>query len=114
MRRIFLVVVTIPLAIVLIALSVANREPVLMTLDPFNPGNPALSISIPLYVAVIAAMIVGAIIGGAFTWLKQGKYRSRARTERNRADEIRREADQLRTERETLVKEASLAALPKA
>lgn len=41
-NRLLLIVIFIPLAVVLIALAVANRESVAFTLDPFNPGNPAL------------------------------------------------------------------------
>jgi hypothetical protein len=48
MRRLVLFIFTIPLAIILVALSVANRAPVVATIDPFNPGNPALSFSLPL------------------------------------------------------------------
>jgi hypothetical protein len=37
-NRFALVLVFVPLAIVLIALAVANRAPVAFTVDPFNPG----------------------------------------------------------------------------
>ena len=44
-NRFVLIVVFVPLAIILIALAVANRELVAFTLDPFNPGNPALTLN---------------------------------------------------------------------
>ena len=44
-NRFLLIVIFVPLAIVLIALAVANRAPVAFTLDPFNPGNPALTLN---------------------------------------------------------------------
>lgn len=99
MRKLVLVVFTIPLAIILIALSVANRAPVLATLDPFNPGNPALSFSLPLFAIVLVAMMVGVVLGSLLTWVKQGKHRSRAKTEASRADAIKREADAIKQER---------------
>ncbi|RUV10651.1 DUF1049 domain-containing protein, partial [Mesorhizobium sp. M5C.F.Ca.IN.020.32.2.1] len=37
-NRLMLIVVFVPLAVILIALAVANRDPVAFTLDPFNPG----------------------------------------------------------------------------
>ena len=43
-NRFVLIVIFVPLAIILIALAVANRELVAFTLDPFNPGNPALTL----------------------------------------------------------------------
>ncbi|RWE35114.1 MAG: DUF1049 domain-containing protein, partial [Mesorhizobium sp.] len=45
LNRFMLIVVFVPLAIILIALAVANRELVAFTLDPFNPGNPKLTLT---------------------------------------------------------------------
>ena len=59
LNRILLIVVLLPLAVVLIALAVANRATVPFTLDPFNPGNPALTMSLPLFVLVFASLAVG-------------------------------------------------------
>lgn len=78
-NRIVIVVLLIPLAVVLIALAVANRTSTAFTLDPFNPGNPALTFSIPLFVLLIAALVAGAILGSLTTWFKQGRYRKMAR-----------------------------------
>jgi hypothetical protein len=57
-NRILTIVVFVPLAIVLIALAVANRELVAFTLDPFNPGNPALTVQLPLFVLLFFALII--------------------------------------------------------
>lgn len=79
MHRIFTVIVVVPIAIVLIAISVANRAPTIFTLDPFNPGNPALSIQVPLFVLLLLTLALGLIAGSALTWFKQHKYRKAAR-----------------------------------
>ncbi|MGY6707528.1 MAG: DUF1049 domain-containing protein [Rhizobiaceae bacterium] len=79
MHRIFTVIVVVPVAIILIALSVANRAPTIFTLDPFNPGNPALSIQVPLFVLLLLTLALGLIAGSAVTWFKQRKYRKAAR-----------------------------------
>lgn len=79
MQRIFTVLVVVPIAIVLIAVSVANRAPTIFTLDPFNPGNPALSVQVPLFVLLLLALALGLILGSALTWFKQHKYRKAAR-----------------------------------
>jgi uncharacterized integral membrane protein len=107
MRRIVFFLFTLPLAIILIALSVANRSAVVATLDPFNPGNPALSAEVPLFVLVLGALLIGAIIGALLTWLSQGRYRAKARTETSRAEAIRKEAEALKQERASLLKEAN-------
>jgi Mn2+/Fe2+ NRAMP family transporter len=109
MRKIIQVLVLIPLAIMLVALSVANRGMVAVTVDPFNPGNPALTASAPLYAVILLALMLGAVIGSALTWLKQGRHRARARSEASRADLVAKEAASLKAEREALLKEANTA-----
>jgi len=78
-NRFVLVVVLVPLAVILIALAVANRGPVAFTLDPFNPGNPGLTLQLPLFFLLFAALVVGMIIGSLATWFKQGRYRKLAK-----------------------------------
>jgi uncharacterized integral membrane protein len=78
-NRLVLVVVLVPLAVILIALAVANRTPVAFTLDPFNPGNPGLTLQLPLFFLLFAALVVGMIIGSLGTWFKQGRYRKLAK-----------------------------------
>ncbi|MBL8580955.1 MAG: DUF1049 domain-containing protein [Rhizobiaceae bacterium] len=78
-NRIVIIVILIPLAIVLITLAVANRAPVAFTLDPFNPGNPALTVQLPLFVLLFLALALGLIVGSVATWIRQGRYRKAAR-----------------------------------
>ena len=77
--RFVLIAVLVPLAIILIALAVANRAPVAFTLDPFNPGNPALSVNLPLFVLLFAALVCGLLIGAFATWVRQARYRRLAK-----------------------------------
>ncbi len=79
LNRFLTIAVFIPLAIVLIALAVANRAPVDFTLDPFNPGNPGLTVTMPLFVYLFAALVLGLVIGSMATWFRQGRYRKQAR-----------------------------------
>ena len=85
-NRVLLIVVFVPLAIILIALAVANRELVAFTLDPFNPGNPALTLNLPLFVFLFLALVIGMLVGSAVTWLKQGRHRKLAKL---RGEEVR-------------------------
>ena len=78
-NRILLVVVLIPLAVVLIALAVANRGPAAFTVDPFNPGNPGLTFTLPLFMLLFVALALGLVLGSTVTWFKQGRYRKVAR-----------------------------------
>jgi uncharacterized integral membrane protein len=86
MNRILVFLVFLPLAVVLIALAVANRTPAQFTIDPFNPGNPALTVQLPLFVFLFGALVLGLVIGSAATWIRQGHYR---RLARQRGAEVR-------------------------
>lgn len=79
LNRFVTVAILIPLAIILVALAVANRAPVAFTLDPFNPGNPGLTVNLPLFVYLFAALVLGVLIGSVATWVRQGRYRKLAR-----------------------------------
>lgn len=91
-NRIVLVLVLVPLAVILIALAVANRGTVAFTLDPFNPGNPGLTAQLPLFVLLFAAAAVGLVVGSAATWWKQGRYRKLARRRDREVQELREAA----------------------
>lgn len=79
LSRLVTILILVPLAIVLVALAVANRAPVAFTIDPFNPGNPGLTLSLPLFVLLFAALALGLVVGSLATWLRQGRYRRAAR-----------------------------------
>ncbi|EKF20067.1 LapA family protein [Nitratireductor pacificus] len=88
-NRILLVVVLVPLAVIIIALAVANRGAAPFTLDPFNPGNPLLTIEWPLFIYLFAALGLGIVIGSMATWLRQGRYRRIARERKKEVDKLR-------------------------
>jgi len=88
-NRFVLIVVFVPLAVILIALAVANRELVAFTVDPFNPGNPALTLTLPLFIFLFLALAVGMVIGSIATWIRQGRYRKLARQRGVEAESLR-------------------------
>ncbi len=87
LRRLVSIFVFVPVAIVLIALAVANRATVLFTIDPFNPGSALLSWQLPLFVLLFVALITGLVLGSLATWFAQGKYRRSSRE--NKAEAAR-------------------------
>jgi uncharacterized integral membrane protein len=91
-NRFIIIVILVPVAIALIALAVANRAPVSFTLDPFNPGNPALTVTQPLFALLFAALVLGLLIGGIATWLNQGRYRKLARQRSHEIESLRKSA----------------------
>lgn len=68
-----------PIAIVLVLFAIANRQWVPVSIDPFSRADPALTLEAPLYVLMFGAMMVGVLLGGLATWLKQRRYRKVAR-----------------------------------
>jgi Lipopolysaccharide assembly protein A domain len=99
-RKLILVLVVLPLAVVLIALAVVNRKPALLVLDPLGGTEPGLSLEAPLFLFLLGAFAVGLVVGGVATWLGQGKWRRLAREETRQARDWRRQADRLEKELE--------------
>ena len=54
-------------AFVVVALSVANRRPVTLSLDPFRPDQPAWSVSVPLFALVLGWAVWGDV-PNALAW----------------------------------------------
>jgi len=95
LRKLFWFVVILPPAVVLIALAVSNRHMVRLVLDPLSPADQALAIETPLFLLLFAALLLGLLLGGFATWLGQGKWRKRARTEKREAAQWQKEANRL-------------------
>lgn len=111
MKRLVYLVFVVPLAVLLIVLSVANRQSVRLALNPFQPDDGMLSLSAPFFVFLFLAVALGIVIGSTATWLAQGKYRKRARSEARSAVKWQAEADRNKNVGERSVGE-SLARLP--
>lgn len=105
-KRIVNVLVLIPVGIVLIVLSVANRQSVTLALNPFRPEDSVLSVTAPFFVYLFLATIFGLVLGALITWFAQGKYRKRARTEANEAVKWHTEAEKHRTRAEAIASQA--------
>jgi uncharacterized integral membrane protein len=95
-RKVVAAVILIPLAIVIIAFAVANRQIVTVSLDPFSSEHPASSLTLPLFALIIVLLIVGVVIGGVAAWLRQAKWRRVARRLEREAEELRGEVASLK------------------
>ena len=102
MKRIVYFLLLLPLGVVLIVLSVANRQPVTLRLDPFNDVDPALSVSLPFFGFLFAALLVGMIVGAVATWFGQGRHRKAAKRERAEARRWQGEAEAARSRADEL------------
>jgi uncharacterized integral membrane protein len=96
LRKIVAAVILIPLAIVIIAFAVANRQIVTVSLDPFSSEHPASSLTLPLFALILVLLIAGVVIGGVAAWLRQAKWRRVARRLEREVEELRSEVASLR------------------
>jgi uncharacterized integral membrane protein len=96
LHKLVTALILVPLAIVVIAFAVANRQTVLVSFDPFDQANPAFARSLPLYALVLALVIGGVVLGGVAAWLRQGKWRRAARLAQGEARALRAELDRLK------------------
>ncbi len=95
-RKIVAVIVLVPLAMIIVAFAVANRQDVTISLDPFNPGQPAYSKTMWLFVPIFTVLILGVAIGGLVSWLRHGKWRRMARRYEREVIALRGEIASLR------------------
>ena len=95
MKKLFNFLFLLPLAILLILFSVANREAVQVSFDPTNAANPALGFEIPLFVIVFVCFLIGMLVGGFMVWISQGKHRRVAREKAHEANRLKRQKDEV-------------------
>ncbi len=97
MIRFLKIVIVAPIAILVLVFAFANRQFVAISFDPFVTGDiPAFAIEAPLFVVLIAAVMIGVVLGGAAVWLAQAKHRHGERVNRAEAAKWRAEAETAR------------------
>jgi uncharacterized integral membrane protein len=96
LRKIAAALVLVPLAIVIIAFAVANRQLVTLSLDPFSADRPAAAVTLPLFALIIVLLILGVVVGGVAAWLRQSQWRRKARRLERELTELRAEVSSLR------------------
>ena len=53
-----------PAALLAIWIAVANRQTVVFSLDPFSRSAPSVTLEMPLYLLLFAAVLGGVLLGG--------------------------------------------------
>ena len=102
LRRIVWLLIALPAGLLLVTLAVANRHEVRLVLDPFRPEAPVVSIVLPFYAYLLAALVVGVLLGGVAMWMSQSRWRRSARVQGKAAARWHAEADRLTRERDAL------------
>ena len=101
-RKIVTVCVLVPLAVLIVVFAVANRQMVVVSLDPFGSLDPAYAVRMPLFILIFVLLIFGVLTGGIAAWLRQSKWRRHAR-------QLDRDVRALRAENDALRRQAAAA-----
>ena len=86
------------LAVVLIAVALANRSMVTLRVLPEEMSGLlgfGWSVSMPLFLVIFASIVAGGAIGFAWEWLREHKHRAEARHERRERERLEREMSKL-------------------
>ena len=73
--------------------AVANREIITVSFDPFDSAQPAFAVRMPLFILIFVLVGLGVLIGGVAAWLRQHKWRVRARRAEAEARDLRARLD---------------------
>lgn len=113
MRALLKFLVFAPITLLILAVSLANRQTVTISLDPTSGGDGALpQFPAPLYIVILSSVMVGVILGGFSTWIRQGRHRSAARAARSETLDLRSENATLRGQIADLKSTSQNSSLP--
>lgn len=105
MKSILRVIIFVPLALIILFFSMANRGSVRIGLDPFATSDGSgPSFEAPIFLVVLASMAIGVLAGGISSWLGHLSVRRAAKVARAEARKTRVEIEKLRQQ--------ALASLP--
>jgi hypothetical protein len=97
-RRIINWVVGLPIAVIVIAFCVANRQWIEISFDPFSRTSPFATMSMPLWTLFFLGLFFGMIAGWVACWFAQGKWRKATKEARGDLQRAQNEAERLRRE----------------
>ncbi len=97
MRKILKLVFIIPVAICILTIAVANRSPIMLSLDPVSV-DPVFSFKAPLFVFLFLSLMIGILIGGFSVWMAQGVHRKTAKNLNKEVSSLYKETSKLKSE----------------
>jgi uncharacterized integral membrane protein len=103
MKRLATLLVLVPIAIVVVALAVANRQVVTFSIPPQVGDAPLYSFSLPLFAFLFVALLFGMVLGSFATWVTQAKHRKQARVQKVEATKMTFEAQKQAERADSLV-----------
>ena len=96
LQRILRWTIGLPIAVIVVAFAVANRQWITVSFDPFSKDAPFAAIDIPLWALFFCGVFFGLIAGWIACWFSQSKWRRSAKDTRKELVRSQEEASQLR------------------
>ena len=93
LKRLFTLLILVPVGVVLIAIAVSNRQDVTIAVPPYLGEAPLYAFTVPLFVVLFAVLLMGMIVGSLATWFRQSRYRREARSRRAEVTELTKEVE---------------------
>ncbi|MEM9579621.1 MAG: LapA family protein [Pseudomonadota bacterium] len=90
------------IAVVLVSISLANRQMVSLELLPPDLGallNFNMVADMPLFVVIFGGVAIGLLIGFLWEWIREYRQRAEAAAQRREMDRMRRELKRLKGEK---------------
>lgn len=85
------------LAIGVAVIAVANRNTVKLSFDPFNSLSPAIMFEVRQFWIILAAALIGILLGGWSSWLAQAPLRQALREAEEKIRRLARENEVAQT-----------------
>ena len=98
-KYLFLILV----AIALVILALANRDPVTLTVLPQELAlwsGVDYAIELPLFLVILGGVVTGLLVGFVWEWLREHRHRAEAKTNRREAQKLEREVTALKGTRD--------------
>jgi len=87
------------LAVVLVAIALANRAPVtlrLVTDDLAAVLGIRNQVTVPLFLVIFGGIVAGVVLGFIWEWFREHKHRAEAAANRREKEKLAREVDRLK------------------
>jgi uncharacterized integral membrane protein len=78
-RNVLTALILLPIMLAIVLFAVGNRAPVTIAFDLFAAEPPMFAFPVPLFLLVLLVLIAGVILGGVSAWMRQSRWRRRAR-----------------------------------
>lgn len=104
MRRLITWTILLPVIVAVVVFALNNRQPMALDLWPF-----AIMLELPVYLAILLALVAGIFFGGVASWLVGAKVRGRYREKAYEAQVLSRELAEEKQKTERLQQAAQPA-----